>query len=90
MDAYTNPQKLVALAYQTPRSLHLPPLHCQKVWGTDDPDVISSKIGPRWDKFMKAAAELKAKGYGICSGAGDIWKPIEMSSGRDGLKTASW
>ncbi|MDI9514599.1 MAG: ABC transporter substrate-binding protein [Bacillota bacterium] len=82
MDAYTNPQgKLVALAYQNTAGAFIYRRSiAKKVWGTDDPDVISSKIGPRWDKFMKAAAELKAKGYGICSGAGDIWKPIEMSS----------
>ena len=50
------------------------------VWGTDDPAVIATKIGPGWDKFFEAAEELKAKGYGIVSGDGDIWHAIENSS----------
>ncbi|MBR6525148.1 MAG: extracellular solute-binding protein [Clostridia bacterium] len=50
------------------------------VWGTDDPKEIAAKIGPGWDKFFEAAEELKAKGYGIVSGDGDIWHPIENSS----------
>ncbi len=53
------------------------------VWGTDDPEVISQKIGggsQKWDQFWVAAEELKAKGYGIISGDGDIWRPIENSS----------
>ena len=49
-------------------------------WGTDDPAVIKDKIGPGWDKFFAAAAELKAKGYGIVSGDGDIWHAVENSS----------
>jgi len=49
-------------------------------WGTDDPAVIADKVGPGWDKFFQAAAELKAKGYGIVSGDGDIWHAIENSS----------
>ena len=49
-------------------------------WGTDDPDVIKTKIGPGWDQFFAAAAELKAKGYGIVSGDGDIWHAVENSS----------
>lgn len=52
----------------------------QDVWGTDDPAVIKDKIGPGWDKFMAAAAELKAKGYAIVSGDGDIWHPLENNS----------
>ena len=53
------------------------------VWGTDDPATISEKIGggsQKWDQFWVAAAELKAKGYGIISGDGDIWHAIENSS----------
>ncbi len=49
-------------------------------WGTDDPAVIATKIGPGWDQFFAAAAELKAKGYGIVSGDGDIWHAVENSS----------
>ena len=50
------------------------------VFGTDDPATIKSEVGPGWDKFFEAAAKLKAKGYGIVSGDGDIWHPIENSS----------
>lgn len=50
------------------------------VFGTDDPATIKSEVGPGWDKFFQAAEKLKAKGYGIVSGDGDIWHPIENSS----------
>ena len=49
-------------------------------WGTDDPAVIKDKIGPGWDKFLEAAADLKEKGYAIVSGDGDIWHPMENNS----------
>lgn len=52
-------------------------------WGTDDPSVIQEKLGGgsgNWDQFWVAAEELKAKGYGIISGDGDIWHAIENSS----------
>lgn len=54
----------------------------QDVWGTDDPAVIKDKVGPGWDKFYEAAADLKAKGYGIVSGDGDIWHAVENSAGQ--------
>jgi len=50
------------------------------VFGTDDPATIKTAVGPGWDKFFDAAAKLKAKGYGIVSGDGDIWHAIENSS----------
>ncbi|RKP51484.1 carbohydrate ABC transporter substrate-binding protein [Cohnella endophytica] len=50
------------------------------VFGTDDPATIKNEVGPGWEKFFDAAAKLKAKGYGIVSGDGDIWHPIENSS----------
>jgi len=50
------------------------------VFGTDDPAVIKTEIGPGWDKFFDAAAKLKAKGYGTVSGDGDMWHAIENSS----------
>lgn len=50
------------------------------VWGTDDPAEIGKIVGPGWDKFYEAAADLKAKGYGIVSGDGDPWHAIENSS----------
>ncbi|MDQ0195848.1 ABC transporter substrate-binding protein [Paenibacillus wynnii] len=52
----------------------------KEVFGTDDPATIKTEVGPGWDKFFDAAAKLKAKGYGIVSGDGDIWHPIENSS----------
>ncbi|MFY9519915.1 MAG: extracellular solute-binding protein [Caldicoprobacterales bacterium] len=50
------------------------------VWGTDDPKEIEKKIGPGMDKFFDAAEELKAKGYAIISGDGDLWHAVENSS----------
>ncbi|MEX1307101.1 MAG: ABC transporter substrate-binding protein [Eubacteriales bacterium] len=52
----------------------------EDTWGTSDPAAIAKKIGPGWDQFFSAAAELKAKGYGIVSGDGDIWHAVENSS----------
>ena len=82
IDIGTNPDgKLVGLGYQATggafiyrRSI------AQDVWGTDDPAEIKNKIGPGWDQFFAAAEELKAKGYGIVSGDGDIWHAVENSS----------
>ena len=58
----TSDQALVGLGYQATggafiyrRSLAI------DTWGTDDPAVIKTKIGPGWDQFFTAAAELKAK-----------------------------
>ena len=50
------------------------------VFGTDDPAVVKNEVGPGWDKYFAAAEKLKAKGYGIVSGDGDIWHAIENSS----------
>ncbi|PWV95924.1 ABC-type glycerol-3-phosphate transport system substrate-binding protein [Paenibacillus cellulosilyticus] len=50
------------------------------VFGTDDPAAIKNEVGPGWDKYFEAADKLKAKGYAIVSGDGDIWHPIENSS----------
>ena len=73
--------ELVALPYQATgggfiyrRSIAI------DTWGTDDPDEIAAKIGPGWDQFLQAAAELKEKRYAIVSGDGDVWHPIENSS----------
>ena len=52
-------------------------------WGSDDPKTVQAKIGGgsgSWDQFWNAAEDLKAKGYGIISGDGDIWHAIENSS----------
>ena len=85
VDIGTNPDgKVVGLGYQATggafiyrRSI------AQDVWGTDDPATISEKIGGgsgSWDQFFAAAEELKAKGYGIISGDGDLWHAVENSS----------
>ena len=82
IDVCTNPEgKLVALGYQNTAGAFIYRRSiAKKVWGTDDPEVISGKIGPGWDKFMNAADKLKAKGYVICSGIYDLWKPFEMNA----------
>ncbi|HEX2945261.1 MAG TPA: ABC transporter substrate-binding protein [Clostridia bacterium] len=81
-DIGTNPDgNLIGLAYQATGGAYIYRRSIAKaVWGTDDPAVIKDKVGPGWDKFFAAAAELKAKGYGIVSGDGDIWHSIENSS----------
>lgn len=82
IDAGTNPDgKLVALGYDNTAGAFIYRRSiARKVWGTDDPAIIADKIGPGWDKFLNAAAELKAKGYAICSGVYDLWQPFEMSA----------
>jgi multiple sugar transport system substrate-binding protein len=73
--------QLVGLGYQATGSAYIYRRSIAKdVWGTDDPAVIATKVGPGWDQFFAAAAELKAKGYGIVSGDGDIWHAVENSS----------
>ena len=55
----------------------------EATWGTDDPAEVQAKIGGgsgSWDQFWAAAEDLKAKGFGIVSGDGDIWHAIENSS----------
>ncbi len=86
VDIGTRPSdgKVVGLGYQATggafiyrRSI------AEDVWGSDDPAVVEEKIGAgtqSWDKFWNAAEELKAKGYAIVSGDGDIWHAIENSS----------
>ena len=86
IDIGTRPSdgKLVGLGYQSTggafiyrRSIAL------DVWGNDDPAFVAEKIGAgsgNWDAFFAAAEELKAKGYAIVSGDGDIWHAVENSS----------
>ncbi len=82
VDIGTNPNgDLVALGYQATGGAFIYRRSIAKdVWGTDDPAEIGKKIGPGWDKFFAAADELKAKGYGIVSGDGDVWHAVENSS----------
>ena len=73
--------ELVGLGYQATGGAFIYRRSIAKdTWGTDDPAEIGAKIGPGWDKFFAAAEELKAKGYGIVSGDGDIWHAVENSS----------
>jgi multiple sugar transport system substrate-binding protein len=83
VDIGTNPanKQLVGLGYQATGGAFIYRRSLAKdVWGTDDPKVVQTKIGPGWDKFMAAAAALKAKGYGIVSGDGDVWHAVEGAS----------
>ncbi len=85
VDIGTNPDgKVVGLGYQATGGAFIYRRSIAKdVWGTDDPAVVAEKIGAGtggWDKFFEAAAELKAKGYGIVSGDGDMWHAVENSS----------
>jgi multiple sugar transport system substrate-binding protein len=82
VDIGTNPDgNLVGLGYQATGGAYIYRRSIAKdVWGTDDPATIKDKVGPGWDKFFAAAAELKAKGYGIVSGDGDIWHSVENGS----------
>jgi len=85
IDIGTNPEgKLVGLGYQATGGAFIYRRSIAKdVWGSDEPDVVAEKIGSgsnSWDTFFAAAAELKAKGYAIVSGDGDIWHAVENSS----------
>lgn len=73
--------KLVGLGYQATGGAFIYRRSIAKdVFGTDDPATVQKEIGPGWDKFFEAAEKLKAKGYGIVSGDGDIWHAVENSS----------
>lgn len=73
--------KLVGLGYQATGGAMIYRRSLAKdTWGSDDPATVAAKVGPGWEKFFAAAAELKAKGYAIVSGDGDIWHSIENSS----------
>jgi hypothetical protein len=82
VDIGTNPGgEIVGLGYQATGGAFIYRRSIAKdVWGTDDPAVVKTKIGPGWDKFFEAAAALKAKGYGIVSGDGDPWHAVENGS----------
>ncbi len=82
VDIGTNPDgKVVGLGYQATGGAFIYRRSIAKdVFGTDDPATNKDKIGPGWDKFFDAAEELKAKGYGIVSGDGDMWHAVENSS----------
>ena len=76
--------KLVGLGYQATGGAFIYRRSIAKdVFGSDDPAVVKKEIGGgtgSWDTYWEAAEKLKAKGYGICSGDGDMWHAIENSS----------
>ncbi len=76
--------ELVGLGYQATGGAFIYNRSVAKdAFGSDDPKVVAEKIGAgtqSWDKFFEAAAALRAKGYAIVSGDGDIWHAIENSS----------
>ncbi len=85
IDLGSNPAgELVALGYQSTggcmiyrRSI------ANDVFGTDDPDAIAEKVGAgsgNWDAYWAAADEVKAKGYAMVSGQGDLWNVVEKSA----------
>ncbi len=93
VDIGTRPSdgKIVGLAYRSTCAAFIYRRSIAKeVWGTDNPVVIRTKIGPGWDKFFEAAEDLKAKGYYITADGdmqegGDvysrtIWCAVENSS----------
>lgn len=85
IDIGTNPNgEIVGLGYEGSGGAFIYRRSIAKAtWGTDDPAVIKQKIGGgtgNWDMFWKAAEELKAKGYKIVSGDGDIWHAVENSA----------
>lgn len=83
VDIGTRPSdnNIVALGYQGTGGAYIYRRSIAKdVWGTDDPEIIKTKLGPGWDQFFKAAAQLNAKGYKIVSGDGDIWNAVKGGS----------
>ena len=86
IDIGTRPSdgKLVGLGYQSTGGAFIYRRSIAKdVWGNDDPAFVAEKIGAgsgNWDAFFAAAEELKAKGYAIVSGDGDMWHAVENSS----------
>ena len=47
-----------------------------EVFGTDDPDEVRNHVGPGWDQFMSAAADMRDAGYAMVSGGGDLWQVV--------------
>ncbi len=86
IDIATRPSdgKLVGLGYQATGGAFIYRASiAEAVFGSADPKVVEEKIGAgsgNWEKFWEAAAELKAAGYPIVSGDGDIWHAVENSS----------
>jgi len=86
IDIGTRPSdgKVVGLGYQCNGGVFIYRRSIAKaVWGSDDPALVAEKIGAgsgNWDAFLAAAEEVKAAGYKMVSGDGDVWHSIENSS----------
>ena len=82
IDIGTNPDgKLVGLGYQATGGAFIYRRSIAKdAFGSEEPADVQKEIGPGWEKFFEAAEKLKAKGYGIVSGDGDMWHAVENSS----------
>lgn len=85
VDLGSNPAgELVALGYQSTGGCMIYRRSIAKdVFGTDDPDEVAKKVGAgsgNWDAFWAAAEEVKAKGYSMVSGQGDLWNVVEKSA----------
>ncbi|WP_295155650.1 carbohydrate ABC transporter substrate-binding protein [uncultured Ruminococcus sp.] len=76
--------EVVGLGYQATGGVFIYRRSLAKdVLGTDDPAAVAEAIGGgsnSWDKFWDVAEQMKAKGYGMVSGDGDIWHAVENSS----------
>jgi hypothetical protein len=76
--------KLVALCYQCTGGAFIYRRSIAKeVFGSDDQATVEAAIGAgtqSWDKFFEAAEALKAKGYAIVSGLGDVWNVCEKAA----------
>jgi len=86
VDIGTRPsdKALVALGYQaTGGAMIYRASIAKEVFGSDDAATVEKEVGAgsgSYDTFWKAAEKLKAKGYPIVSGDGDVWHMVENSS----------
>ena len=73
--------KLVALSIEsTVGGFYYRRSIAKAVWGTDEPAEVQKKIGGSWDDFLKAAQEMKEKGYAIVSSYEELWNPLGDSA----------
>ncbi|MBP5774758.1 MAG: carbohydrate ABC transporter substrate-binding protein [Clostridiales bacterium] len=75
---------LVALGYQaTGGAMIYRASIAKEVFGSDEAATVEKEVGAgsgNYETFWKAAEKLKAKGYPIVSGDGDVWHMVENSS----------
>ena len=84
VDIGTRDGKVVALGYEATGCAMIYNAEVAKdVFGTDDPAEIEKIVGAgsgNWDKFLKAAEQVKEKGYVAVSGPSDLWNGCEKSA----------